>query len=81
MKKIHVLHDAKGRIIAAALLSGTEEDVNVPRPIARRPGHKAVELTLESEHAQHDLRVLCTQFRVHPKLKKLVALKAVKRKK
>ena len=71
--KLHVLHDAKGRILAAVQL--TEDQKNTgPRPIARR-GQKMIEVEVPAEHAHQDLFSICQCMRVHAPTRSLVLAK------
>jgi len=76
MKKLFALHDSKGRILAAVLLDGNDDE-RKPRPVPRR-GQKTIELELLPEHLQFDLPGICTAYRVDFKLKRLVTLKSKK---
>lgn len=63
--KLHVVHDAKGRIRAAALESGNDGTLSCkPAP---GKGQKAVELELAADHRALGLDVLCTRFRIDTK--------------
>lgn len=69
--KIHVVHDAKGKIVAAIRLN---PDPKVPqlRPMPGR-GHSAVELEVPPEHQATDFKILCETMQVDAKKKMLVA--------
>ena len=71
--KLHVLHDAKGRILAAVRLNSQAKG-SVPRPVVGR-GQKTLEVEVPAEHRDHDLRTICQNLRVDVKLRKLVATK------
>jgi hypothetical protein len=75
--KIHVVHDAKGKILAAIRLN---PDPNVPqlRPMPGR-GHSSAELEVPLEHQATDFKTLCETMRVDAKKKMLVAATKKKR--
>jgi hypothetical protein len=69
--KIHVVHDAKGRIVAAVRLN-PDPKVIQPRPVPGR-GHSSLELEVPPEHQATDFKTLCQTMRVDAKKKMLVA--------
>jgi hypothetical protein len=75
--KIHVVHDAKGRILAAIRVN---PDSKVPqlRPMPGR-GHSSLELEVPPEHQATDFKTLCQTMRVDAKKKMLVASTKKKR--
>jgi hypothetical protein len=76
--KLHVLHDAKGQILAAVKIPADPEK-SIPRPVARR-GQKSVVLDVPKEHHQSDLGTICSNHRVDVKRQILVAKPSKKQK-
>ena len=70
--KLHVLHDAQGRILAAVRLNPDSKGP-VPRPIAARGQRvRATEIEVPEEMRKHDLSAICQTFRVDAKRRTLV---------
>jgi hypothetical protein len=75
--KIHVVHDAKGMILAAIQLNSDPKAPQL-RPMPGR-GHAAMELELSSEQSAMDFKTLCTNHGVDKKPKMLIGAKKPKR--
>jgi len=75
--KIHVLHDSRGRILAAVHVPPDVEGP-VPRPVAGR-GQKALDVEVPLEFRQRGLVTICKILRVDGKTKKLVPQPAGRR--
>ena len=74
--RIHVLHDAKGRILAAVSLNSQGIDPS-PRPVAAS-GQKSLELEVPAEYQHEDLPAICGKLSIDVKSQKLVAAKKSK---
>jgi hypothetical protein len=74
--KLHVVHDARGRIVAAAPLTEDANDIG-PLPVAGR-GQRALEVEIPVEHAHQDLLMICQNLRVHAPSRSLVKKKSGK---
>ena len=70
--KLHILYDAKGRILAAVDLTAETEGTPAIRPVPGR-GQKSVELEVPSEHRDLDFLTACQSLRVDVRSGKLVA--------
>jgi hypothetical protein len=71
--KLHVLHDARGRILAAVPLNEDNKTAG-PRPVPRR-GQKTLEVEVPAEHAHQDLLTICHTMRVHASSRSLMLAK------
>jgi len=74
--RIHVLHDAKGRILAAVSLK-SEGTHPSPRPVAAS-GQKSLELEVPAEYQHEDLQTICGTLCVDVKSQKFVVAKKSK---
>lgn len=61
--RLRVVHDASGRIVAAARVSEAGDDTLSPTPLAG-PRQTAAELEVPDEVAREELDVICTRMRV-----------------
>lgn len=61
--RLRVVHDASGRIVAAAKVSDAGDDTLTPTPLAG-PRQTAAELEVPVEMAGQELDVICTRMRV-----------------
>jgi hypothetical protein len=73
--KLHVLHDARGRILAAVSIGPNHTTSSVLRPVAGR-GQKNLEVEVPSDHAAQDLATICQSLRVNVRTKTLIERKA-----
>jgi hypothetical protein len=71
--KLHLVHDARGRILAAVSLTQDANDTG-PRPVAGR-GQRVLEVEVPAEHAHQDLLTICQSMRVHARSRSLVLAK------
>lgn len=67
--KLHILHNASGKILAAADLTESDDG---PRPVPRR-GQRDVVLVVPPEHRSKGFLEICQTFRIDPKAGTLVA--------
>jgi hypothetical protein len=74
--RIHVLHDAKGRILAAVSLKSEGIHPSL-RPVAAS-GQKSVELEVPAAYQHEDLQTICGKLCIDVKSQKLVVAKKSK---
>ena len=74
--RIHVLHDAKGRILAAVSLNSDGIHPSL-RPVAAS-GQKSLELEVPAAYQHEDLSTICGKLRIDVKSQKFVVAKKSK---
>jgi hypothetical protein len=67
--KLHIVHNAAGKIMAAASVASNSD--NGPRPIAGK-GQRELVLEVPSEHRGMSFLEICQSLRVDPKAKTLI---------
>jgi hypothetical protein len=66
--KLHIVHNAAGKILAAADLTA---NANGPRPVAGK-GHREIVLDVPREHRSRSFLEICQNLRVNAKARTLV---------